>query len=423
LLMGKSCGRIAKRKVTRSQKETVGDHQPDLTSKLGYYEDEIDLFELLMVLWRNRLIVCIVFLLSLAAAVIYSFSATPLYKISAQVQSGITDFRAPERSEESTFASEPVRGVDAQVLKSYFTQSPTWHETEPNVARMPGPNIQVKIPRKSSVAEIYFYWPDPKKGTSLLNDMIAKLKDADEEKPLNSNLDFSRKRIKTAIMEERAKEKSLKLEQKKLTRAIELKKKRVQELEKEAELIRKNILKVKNTRNELAKQIEGIKEDLGYYSKFATDGNPRRKKKTSRTTTAIPIQQYPLILVNIQSRLMDLEGKLNDYRLRTLDSRRMEIDRLRGEIQDMESYRDGGLQRELLSAEKEIDLLKSQLSMLSLIDVVVPPHASPSPVKPRKKLLWALGGVLGLFLGVFAAFMREFWVRNREKFYANNTAE
>ena len=42
------------------------------------------------------------------------------------------------------------------------------------------------------------------------------------------------------------------------------------------------------------------------------------------------------------------------------------------------------------------------------------PTVSANPVGPATSLILALGGVLGLMLGVFAAFMREFLVKARE---------
>jgi LPS O-antigen subunit length determinant protein (WzzB/FepE family) len=46
--------------------------------------------------------------------------------------------------------------------------------------------------------------------------------------------------------------------------------------------------------------------------------------------------------------------------------------------------------------------------------VVQKPIVDPKRVKPNRTLIVALAGVLGIFLGVFVAFFREFWENQKE---------
>lgn len=46
--------------------------------------------------------------------------------------------------------------------------------------------------------------------------------------------------------------------------------------------------------------------------------------------------------------------------------------------------------------------------------IISPPFAPDVPVAPKKKLIVAVAGVLGLFVGVIAVFLMDFWKRSRQ---------
>jgi len=57
--------------------------------------------------------------------------------------------------------------------------------------------------------------------------------------------------------------------------------------------------------------------------------------------------------------------------------------------------------------------LRASLEEIRLTEVVKKPTISEQPVKPKKKLNIVIGGVLGLFIGVFLAFGKEWREQNR----------
>jgi len=73
------------------------------------------------------------------------------------------------------------------------------------------------------------------------------------------------------------------------------------------------------------------------------------------------------------------------------------------EIQNLRSYINN-LQEKVINLE---NITNTQLA--------IEPDISDNPVSPKYKLFFALSLVLGVFLGVFSAFLREFWVNNKNK--------
>jgi uncharacterized protein involved in exopolysaccharide biosynthesis len=57
--------------------------------------------------------------------------------------------------------------------------------------------------------------------------------------------------------------------------------------------------------------------------------------------------------------------------------------------------------------------LEKQLRLMRTVEVTNAPAQSPEPVKPRRLLIVTVAGMLGLMLGVFAAFLRESLSRSK----------
>jgi uncharacterized protein involved in exopolysaccharide biosynthesis len=71
------------------------------------------------------------------------------------------------------------------------------------------------------------------------------------------------------------------------------------------------------------------------------------------------------------------------------------------------------LQNEIDNLEVEIEKLNLIKDMIRNVKLVQKPEVSPYPIKPKKKLIIAMSAILGLMLGIFIAFFREFWEKSR----------
>ncbi|MBK1725871.1 Wzz/FepE/Etk N-terminal domain-containing protein [Halorhodospira neutriphila] len=111
-----------------------------------------------------------------------------------------------------------------------------------------------------------------------------------------------------------------------------------------------------------------------------------------------------------QEERVDRLRKYIDQRLRsenTTPGEAEQLDALRGLI--------GDLGERLTKQETRLTALKAERSRLQPSRVLVAPRFSDEPVGSSTRLTVALGLVLGLLLSVFLAFLREFWVNNRDR--------
>lgn len=101
----------------------------------------------------------------------------------------------------------------------------------------------------------------------------------------------------------------------------------------------------------------------------------------------------------IASEIARVEAKLAELTAKEADMTRLDRD-VEVANQEYRDYREG-LQRARISAAMDMD-------KVSNVSVVQPATASPVPVAPQKARILALGLFLGLFGGVFLAFVREY---------------
>jgi len=86
-------------------------------------------------------------------------------------------------------------------------------------------------------------------------------------------------------------------------------------------------------------------------------------------------------------------------------------ERLEAKKQEIENrYLDiGALKNQINDLELQIDSLKKQMKNVQPTSIIKTPTVSEEPIRPRPFLNMAIAGILGLFVGVFGAFSREWW--------------
>lgn len=168
-----------------------------------------------------------------------------------------------------------------------------------------------------------------------------------------------------------------------------------------------NITLVKYTENHpntimLKKQIEETQKQIDDEIKRIANSqvespNPLLQSLYSQLTEAemkLPILKARLELIN--RGITDIENKI-----KTLPEIEQEYIKLQ---------RDYALKQNIYSAlaqkyeELRINAASTEINKPQIVD---PPYVPEKPSKPNKKLTLAIGGVLGLFLGIMGAFLRE----------------
>ncbi len=110
----------------------------------------------------------------------------------------------------------------------------------------------------------------------------------------------------------------------------------------------------------------------------------------------------------ISVKLSNLE-KLKNYLLSQIQKGKLQL--LGFNPLDLEGY--------ILDLKQELEVLKAQERLISGAELVVAGALPRHPAKPRVGVILAVVGVAGIFVGIFLAFVVEWWEKAREEHRKN----
>ena len=129
-------------------------------SSTDVYEDEIDLRDLLLVLWKWRKLILAIFLVSLLIGAVYSFAVSPVYQVQAKISIG--SFESETNSTQPKMTPETAK----EILLSSDLQEEAWG------AGTNAEGLNVEIVADTNILEITLDTNDPQQGEVLLNKLI-----------------------------------------------------------------------------------------------------------------------------------------------------------------------------------------------------------------------------------------------------------
>lgn len=157
------------------------------------------------------------------------------------------------------------------------------------------------------------------------------------------------------------------------------------------ELLEKDIKLLENNIGVSEKDIERVKAKIG----FLEEEKKNLAAKVEALQKILPYQQDP----GTQFALFDTKEKL-EQKKQEIEDRYLDIN---------------SSEEKINSLRNQINSLQGQLGDIQPTQVLKSPSVSERPIKPRPVLNILIGGILGLFIGVFLAFGKEWWEKARIK--------
>jgi len=359
-----------------------------------YYEDEIDLYQLIQVLLKRKKLIIGIFLVAVITAIVASYLMKPVYRVSAVVAPG--QIYTPEVTENVVVWRDS--DVDTpENIEALISQNPFHYQTLAELGwnyQDPKNKFDVKtqLQQRTKYVTLSLDSADPERAKEYLNTLLFQINLFYYPK-INSNIKFLQN-IKQRIVNE------------------------IKSVEAQITLLEKKLDVLEAESSKLETQIEETQtrtaEALGQRSKiFARESN---------TDDMTPLLLYSNVM---QENLIQLDKLLNAMKENNIFQR----EDLQQDIKDLKvrlanlnvQLSDIGVKLESLgvnidSANDEVNPSEAQQTNPKLqpvelygIKIVQEPTIDPQRVSPKRTLMVAVAGVLGLFVGVFAAFAVEFW--------------
>ncbi len=368
--------------------------------------DEIDLADLVAVLWRRRWTIFFCTFMFACVGVLYAYLSTPKYAVTAQLRPGITGY---------TGKGEPKYDLKPQDIKTWFDKKAYIDQIRRNTFIKNGQEIRIKasLSRNSSVVSAVLLWPDPEKGKEILLSVLRSLTHAGSES-LKRSLTVSQAEINKQIADKQSKIQRLELKKKRYDEKIEKERRSIQVVKADIELTNQKKEQIKHLVESIKGQIGTINKNTQELIKLRNGLLRVKGEQLSLLMYSNIIQQNINYVTVLWQRLTDLKNQMESLEFEKV-SKEAKIKDIQQNIKELELQRDKELPLKLAEYQQEIEALKTKLDALSPVELVQHPYSSLNPVKPAKVKIVALSMVSGFFISIFCAFLRDFWVRNREK--------
>ncbi|MQM37944.1 hypothetical protein KBTX_01948 [wastewater metagenome] len=326
----------------------------DGTDWSTYTDDEISLLDLWAVLIRRRVWLFGVTVVVLLAAVAYALSRVPVYEYRALVEIA--------SQADGTTPIEKPSAVAARFNDIYIPQATSaWSEAHPED---PAPKVKANAAGDADLVRLSGEGTEARADayTALMKDAVARLTKVH------------------ASVTERLRNR-LRQQQSRAQRRLTTARNSVDELQARQKMLDEQAAR-------LTREIEMQQQALG-------DLEAVRPGEIADSQDAVSAVRRLLDneIIFKRQRLDDLRTTLNTDLPRRRDDLDGRLDTARDDV---------------ASREEEVALLAEQLAAITGTRLAAPPRRSDSPQGPSSAVIVVLGAILGLMLGVFAAFGVEF---------------
>lgn len=379
-------------------------------------DDEIDLVDLFLVLWRRKVMIVLCTLACLLVGGLYAFTQTQTFRYVTALEIGGSDTQSGKTLVESTDIVK-IKLDEVYIPRAVRQLSPEGSDT----------------PRLKAEAKA-------QKGSDIV--LLSSVGAVEDEGPLEklhakitAPLIENHNRMITAAMQEyklsaeRAKLVLHELndpdiylfDEQVLKGDIDMAKARLDELENEKELLKAQKKRLLTTQAILKQQVEKTEKQL----KAAYANIPEATTEVTDEPKALTFLMLNSQIEQNERRLSDLQERLQ---VKTEDEKQIYANKLASNLNDIELQKAKvtELQSKLskLRAERKSEISKQQnaiadaeskMELYEYTKTLGIAQRALAPEGPRKALILALSGVLGLMGGIFLAFGAEFMTKVRRQ--------
>ncbi|MCK5784050.1 MAG: hypothetical protein KAH06_06355 [Desulfobacterales bacterium] len=424
---------------------------PDSNPETNHIEDEIDIIDLIRPLWQQKIMIVAITFAIIAVAVIMVLRATPQYKIYTQLKPGIC------RWDKDGTPSPFMKTID---LKNLLASGIFDTYTEQSGFKENAPKISVTSARNGDQLTAAIFWPDPAEGKKILAGYIKFLNKTDRNDSSShpSGLQNQRSTLQKSIEKTKADIEAVHLEQQTIALTIEQKKEGLKLIDLQKDRLTRKIESINADLNLTKKELNFLNEHIKVtddtrlgYEKSRQDININTSKIISLRDKLLqtpPSDSLQLLLlastiqqniaylstidqkieaarktvISYHTKMAGILKSQEKYHLSIVDLQAkiaLEIPKQKSdaekEIIKLQWRIDKKIPNKIALLQRKIDGFNEKIKTITLVETVEHPQSSTKPVKPNKKKIVALAGVMGGFLAIICAYGRNFWLNNRQK--------
>lgn len=379
---------------------TIPPNAPGMAVDPGGYDDEIDLFELFIALWRQKFLIAGVTLACVAAAVVYLLTATPLYEVNAQIRPGITAY-----DDEKPVYGWSVEDIQAWIKDGYYQPYALAAWDRPGAP----PKVTSRGSRNGQFVTLSLRTANIEDGKRLLQEILEHWV-RDYAGGTDTRIQATARGFQQEISRLQDQVKSIQeVEAKELDNRIAERTREMKTIEQKIQMVKEQQRVQQESLEALSSRLEKSLENTDELSRLLDQLIKKGQAEgLSFLLYTNIIQQNIYHVSDLQKRVADLQGLILQYDQQIDDLTKQSAD-VKDAILQLQQKKAITLAQEETEVRRKIDLIEARAKVLAPIDVIARPFAGAKPVAPRPLLTLALAGFLGVMLGLMAAWVRSGW--------------
>ncbi|MCP2619693.1 Wzz/FepE/Etk N-terminal domain-containing protein [Candidatus Aminicenantes bacterium AC-334-K16] len=363
------------------------------------------------VLWKRKWLIIIPTFLLIVAAGILSFLLPKKWEISAIIQPAKFLVQTEGGRFEEVLVASPVQ-IAGQINEEAFNQLIA---SELNIALNRFPEIKAQNLKNTNLVKISLTTPNIKEGQEILYSLFTHLKrDLDRKIDVEiQNLDTQKKELENKIKERNIaiKDKGNEIQ----TMKNEIKKKE-EEIRAAQNKIRISEERVKNIITEMKKVKSRIEEISEHQKKALAQARKKGEGEAISLLLYSNEVQQNLRYYNILDEQLSDEKIIQEDLKYTIKRNELDISNMKTEIKKLENDI-SKIKNEIETLKSQIILLEDEKNRIDYAQLIKDPTPSLYPVSPKKKLIVAIAGILGLMGFTFLAFFIDYIERNKSRLH------
>jgi len=409
--------------------------------------DEIDLADLIAVLYRKRWFVIIMTLLIVGAAFGYTFKLPKKYSISTMVEIGqvsdeLGNYQAIESLDTVNNRLQSFGRIVYQKMTSMRSDA-----TDKGLGFDFKKDFKIKIPKKGKIVSLNLETANTLLGADFTNQVIDTLIKAHDRIQTSAKNMIKRniRNQQNKLVVLKHKKQSLLDNFDELDRTFKNKtitaKNNIAELydnirniESQKKFQKQRIEYLESQKKELTEQIKDVEKRYNTLLdlKLKAGNQVKEEGALSLMLYSSEIQQNQAYLSKIRERLF-FEIPEAISKIHTgIDKMDTDISKIRTKIKFQQQLisqltpelteaknklnrKIDTIKNDKQNIEANIEDLNQKMSNMAKTRKILEPQVSEETVSPNVKIIVALGGVSGFFISIFLAFILEFWALNRNK--------
>lgn len=366
----------------------------------GDFEDEIYLIDYLRVIWKWKWLIILGTFVCMVVAGVVSFRMPEVYEVSTTIEPGIVG----EDNEGNFMYIDSTDNIKGKIKRGLYNRriqealglNPLETVIEIKVGSERGANfIKASSEWKETKAEL---------GQKTLSLLLAFLSEDYKNIVEQRKGDYEKQ-----VLMKQNQIKEIETQRKDIDKQILIKLNEIEHQKNDIKLNEANLKIIRERQKTLLQEIKNVKDNTEDIIRQRNDVLQHKGNGDD-----ISLLLYSTVIQQNVAYFNQLSNQINDLMRQEkaieagIEKLNKDIININTEIERIQLKRAEGLQAKITDLNVQIDRLKLKKGIISNIKIIQQPEVSPRPVKPQKKMIIVLAGVVAFMMMLFLAFFIEY---------------